>query len=169
MFGDLEKSRFIAYSAAFVALITLGGWVSIPFYSVPFTLQTMFVLLAGIVMKRSAVVPVLITILLGVLGVPVFHNGIAGVGVLLGPTGGYFIGFIFAALITGLAYESRSDYARIPGIVAATIAIYGFGALWLMYSLGLGLVSAIVAGPLPFIPGDAVKAGVAYAIGKRLL
>jgi biotin transport system substrate-specific component len=72
MFGDLEKSRFIAYTAAFVALITLGGWVFIPFYPVPFTLQTMFVLLAGIVMKRSAVVPVLITILLGMLGVPSF-------------------------------------------------------------------------------------------------
>jgi len=128
----------------------------------------MFILLAGIVMKRAAVVPVLIYILLGVLGVPVFHNGIAGVGVLLGPTGGFLIGFIFAALITGLAYESGSDYARIPGIVAATIAIYGFGVLWLKYSLGLGLVPAIVAGALPFIPGDVVKAGIAYAIGKRL-
>ena len=168
MFGDLEKSRFIAYSAAFVALITLGGWVSIPFFPVPLTLQTLFVLLAGIVMKRAAVIPVIIYILLGVLGVPVFHNGIAGIGVLLGPTGGFLIGFIFAALVTGLAYESRSNFLRIPGIIAATIAIYCFGILWLMYSLGIGFAPAVIAGAVPFIAGDAVKAGTAYAIGKHL-
>ncbi len=167
MFGDPEKSRFIAYSAAFVGLITLGGWISLPFFPVPLTLQSLFVILAGIVMKRSAVIPVIIYILLGVLGVPVFHNGIAGIGVLLGPTGGFLIGFIVAALITGLAYESKPDFIRIPGIVASTIAIYCFGILWMMYSLGLGLVPAIVAGALPFIPGDAIKAGAAYAIGKR--
>jgi len=168
MFGDLEKSRFIAYSAAFIALITLGSWVSIPFFPVPLTLQTLFVLLAGVVMKRSAVVPVGLYVLLGALGVPVFHNGIAGIGVLLGPTGGFLIGFIVAALLTGVAYEYHSGYVRIAGIAAATLAIYACGIAWLMISLGMTFVPAVVAGAVLFIPGDVIKAGAAYLIGKRL-
>jgi biotin transport system substrate-specific component len=169
MFGDLEKSRFIAYSAAFIALITLGSWVSIPFFPVPLTLQTLFVLLAGVVMKRSAVLPVGLYVLLGALGVPVFHNGIAGIGVLLGPTGGFLIGFIAAALFTGLAYEYQSEYVRIAGLAAGTLVIYGCGVAWLMITLGMTLVPAVVAGAVPFIPGDAIKAGGAYIIGKRLV
>ncbi len=58
MFGDLQRSRLIAYSAAFIGLIALGSWISIPSVPVPFTLQTLFVLLAGAVMKRQAVIPV---------------------------------------------------------------------------------------------------------------
>ena len=54
MFGDLQRSRRIAYTAAFIGLITLGGWISIPFVPAPFTLQTFFVLLSAAVMKREA-------------------------------------------------------------------------------------------------------------------
>lgn len=168
MFGDLQRSRLIAYSAAFIGLIALGSWISIPFIPVPFTLQTLFVLLAGAVMKRRAVIPVAGFILLGALGLPLFHNGMAGVGVLLGPTGGYLVGFIFAALATGLAYEHRSRYVHIAGIISGTGFIYLFGMAWLMYSLGMGAVPAFWAGVLPFVPGDAIKAGAAYVIARRL-
>ena len=76
MFGDLRRSRRVAYTAAFIGLITLGGWISVPFVPVPFTLQTFFVLLAAAVMKRDAVIPVALYVALGALGLPVFHNGI---------------------------------------------------------------------------------------------
>ena len=115
MFGDLRRSRRIAYTAAFIGLITLGGWISVPFVPTPFTLQTFFVLLAGAVMKRDAVIPMVLYVALVALGLPVFHNGVAGVGVLLRPTGGYLIGFIPAALIVGFAYESASPAYRIAG------------------------------------------------------
>jgi len=168
MFGDLQRSRLIAYSAAFIGLIALGSWISIPFFPVPFTLQTLFVLLAGAVMKRQAVIPVTAFIAMGALGLPVFHNGMAGPGVLLGPTGGYLAGFVFAALAAGLAYERRSRYLHIGGLVAGTALIYLAGIAWLMYSLGMGLLPALSAGVLPFIVGDALKAGAAYAIAERL-
>jgi biotin transport system substrate-specific component len=168
MFGDLDRSRQITYSAAFIGLITLGSWVSIPFVPVPFTLQTLFVLLAGTVMKRYAVIPVSLYVILGALGLPLFHNGIAGMGVLLGPTGGYLIGFIGAALITGIAYEYPSRPVRICGLAFATLMIYASGIGWLMYSLGLGFLPAFFAGALPFIAGDAIKAGAAYLIAGRL-
>jgi biotin transport system substrate-specific component len=169
MFGDLERSRIISYSAAFIGLIALGSWISLPIGNIPFTLQTLFVLLAGIIMHRYGAIPVLLYSILGVLGLPLFHNGMAGIGVLLGPSGGYLIGFIFAALVTGLAYEHKSHFIRISGIVAATAGIYLFGVAWLMYSLQLGFIPAVATGVLPFIPGDAIKATAAYLIGQRLL
>ncbi len=168
MFGDLQRSRLIAYSAAFIGLIALGSWISIPSVPVPFTLQTLFVLLAGAVMKRRGWVPVAAGIVLGVLGLPVFHNGMAGPGVLLGPTGGYLIGFVFAALVVGMAYEGRSRYLHIGGLVAGTLLIWLSGVAWLMYSLGMGPVPALVAGVLPFIIGDVIKAGAAFAIAEQL-
>jgi biotin transport system substrate-specific component len=168
MFGDLKRSRMIALSAVFVALIALGSWVSVPFFPVPLTLQTLFVLLAGAVMRRNAVIPVLLYIVLGGLGLPVFHNGIAGFGILLGPTGGYLIGFIPAALITGLAYEAGTDHLHIAGLVASTGIIYLCGISWLMYSTGMGIAAALALGMLPFLVGDVVKASAAFLIAKRL-
>jgi biotin transport system substrate-specific component len=168
MFGDITRSRTIAYSAAFIGLITLGSWISIPCIPVPFTLQTLFVLLAGAVMKRYAIIPVSLYVILGALGLPLFHNGIAGVGVLLGPTGGFLIGFIFAALATGLAYESPSRPVRICGLALATLLIYAGGIGWLMYSLDREFLPAFIAGALPFIIGDTIKAGAAYLIAERL-
>jgi biotin transport system substrate-specific component len=168
MIGDIRRNRLLAYSAAFIGLITLGGWISIPFFPVPITLQTLFVLLAGAVMRRSAVIPVALYILLGAIGLPVFHNGVAGIGVLIGPTGGYIIGFIPAALVTGLAYEHPRNLFHVLGIIAATAVIYLFGLTWLMYSTGMGLVPALLVGMLPFLAGDAVKAYAAYQIAERL-
>ncbi len=168
MFGDLQKSRTIAYSAAFIGLLSLGAWVSIPFFPVPLTLQTLFVLLAGAVMKRYAVIPVSLYVLLGALGLPVFHTGVAGFGILLGPTGGYLIGFIFAALVVGLAYEHEPVTIRITGLLAGTVIIYTCGVAWLMYSLTLELLPAVISGVLPFIPGDVIKIYAAYMIAKRL-
>jgi len=168
MFGDLKRARLIAYSAACIGLIALGGWISIPFIPVPFTLQTLFVLLTGAVMKRQAALPVTLFILLGALGLPLFHNGMAGPGVLLGPTGGYLLGFVFAALVVGLAYERNARSLHICGLAAGTAAIYLFGMAWLMVSTGMGPVPAFTAGVLPFIAGDVIKAGAAYAIAERL-
>jgi biotin transport system substrate-specific component len=168
MFGNIDRSRIITFSAVFIGLITLGSWISIPFVPVPFTLQTLFVLLAGAVMKRYAVIPVSLYVVLGTLGLPLFHNGVAGPGVLLGPTGGYLIGFIAAALVTGLAYEYPSRPVRICGLACATLAIYAGGTLWLMYSLDREFLPAFSAGTLPFIAGDAIKAGAAYLIAERL-
>lgn len=168
MFGNLERSRLIAHSAAFIGLISLGSWISIPFFPIPFTLQTLFVLLAGAVMKRYAVIPVSLYVILGALGLPLYHNGVSGIGVLLGPTGGYLAGFIIAALITGLAYETPSPAVRIIGLAGATIAIYACGIAWLMYSLNRDFLPALAAGALPFVPGDTIKAGVAYLIARQL-
>jgi len=101
-------------------VIAVGSWISIPLGPVPFTLQTLFVILAGTVMKRYAILPAALYMVLGAINLPVFHNGLAGIGVLLGPSGGYIIGFILAAGIVGFAYEKNTRRSKITGIIAGT-------------------------------------------------
>jgi len=168
MFGDLRRSRRVAYTAAFIGLIAAGGWISVPFVPVPFTLQTFFVLLAAAVMKRDAVIPVVLYVALGTLGLPVFHNGTAGIGVLLGPTGGYLIGFIPAALIAGLAYGSDSAAVRIAGLACAAVLILLCGVAWLVVSTGMVPAVALVLGMAVFLPGEAVKVGAVYLVEKQM-
>ena len=163
-----HRAQILAYSGTFVALIAAGSWISIPLPPVPITLQTLFVLLAGIVMKRYAVIPVALYVLLGAMSLPVFHNGTAGPGVLLGPTGGFLIGFIPAALIAGLAYEQESPKWRIGGLIAACAIYLSAGAVWLSYSASIPLLQAILIGVAPFVVGDTLKAAAAYTIGKRV-
>jgi biotin transport system substrate-specific component len=168
MFGDINRATIISYSAAFVGLITLGSWISIPFVPVPLTLQTLFVLLSGTVMKRSAVIPVALYLVLGMLGLPLFHNGLSGIGVLLGPTGGYLIGFVPAAIITGLLYEKDSKKLRITGLVLSIAVIYACGIVWLCWSTGIGIAAGVLIGLLPFIPGDILKISAVFLIAERL-
>jgi biotin transport system substrate-specific component len=168
MFGDLQRSRIIAYTAAFIGLISIGAWVSVPFFPVPLTLQTLFVLLAGAIMKRYAIFPVSMYVVLGALGLPVFHTGATGLGILLGPTGGYLAGFVIAALVVGLFYECKSATMKIAGLLAGTGLIYLCGVSWLMYSLSVGFVPAVVSGVLPFLPGDLIKGYAVYKIAGRL-
>ena len=157
MYGNEKKSQLVALTATFVALITVGAWISIPLPPVPLTLQTFFVLLAGVIMKRYAVIPAALYLTLGALNSPVFHNALAGIGVILGPTGGFLIGFIPAALII-----------RITGLIAATTAIYLFGISWLSFSTGISLAQAVLIGVIPFLVGDALKGIAVYYIGERI-
>jgi biotin transport system substrate-specific component len=168
MYGDPQRTRLIAHTAAFVALIALGGWLSIPFFPVPITLQTLFVLLSGAVLKRNGVIPVALYLLFGALNIPVFHSGLSGIGVLLGPTGGYLLGFIPGALIIGIAYEHASRGIRIGGIVAANLIIYAAGILWLLYTTGISLSYALIFGMAIFLPGDILKGIAVYLTAEKV-
>ena len=168
MFGDLPTATRTALTATFVALIALGAWISIPFVPVPLTLQTFFVLLAGVLLGRWGFLPPLCYVVLGALGLPVFHNGLSGVGVLLGPTGGFLLGFVVAGLMVGLAYERTGKAGRMVGLALGRLAIYACGAAWMLLSTGMTLPAAIVVGALPFLPGDAVKGAATYLLGERL-
>ena len=96
------KTIDIAYIGIFAALIAVCSWISIPL-AVPVTLQTMAVCItAGLLGTKKSVLTVVVYILLGLIGVPVFAGFSSGVGVLFGMTGGYIIGFIFTALIVGI-------------------------------------------------------------------
>ncbi len=168
MFGDAERAERTALTATLVALIGAGAWVSIPFVPVPLTLQTLFVLLSGVLLRRWGFLPPLCYLVLGALGLPIFHNGLAGVGVLFGPTGGFMVGFVAAGLVAGLAYERRERSVHVVGLVLAGLAVYAFGAAWLALSTGMPLTAAVAVGVLPFLLGDALKTAAAYTLGTRL-
>lgn len=163
-----ERALFITHTGTFAALLAAGSWVSVPFVPVPLTLQTLFLFLAAGFMGRYAVAPVTLFLLLGALNFPVFHNGAAGIGVFLGPTGGYLIGFFPAAFVSGICYEYRSWQVRWAGMGAGAFIYYACGIAWLAYSSGLSLPAAILVGALPFIPGDLLKAFAAYTVTSRV-
>jgi biotin transport system substrate-specific component len=135
----------------------------------------MAVLLVGALLgSRRGSLAVLVYIAQGLAGLPVFAGGAAGPARLLGPTGGYLVGFVLAAYLVGLLAERGWD--RRVGTTAAAMAlgnvvIYAVGALWLAVFVG-GLVPALTAGVLPFIPGDLVKIAAAALLlpaGWKLL
>jgi len=163
-----SRPHIIAETAAFTSLIALGAWVSIPFLPVPITLQTLFVILAGAVMGRYGIYPSSLYVLMGVLNIPVFHNGTAGIGILLGPTGGYILGFIPGSLATGLGYEQRHDVIRVLGIGAGLFLIFFVGMTWLAFSTGMSTFPAFLVGVVPFLPGDALKGAAVFFIARRL-
>jgi biotin transport system substrate-specific component len=168
MHGNPERTRLLAETATFVALIAAGAWAAIPVGPVPITLQTFFLLLAAPVMRRRAALPAGLYLLLGALNLPVFHSGLSGIGVLLGPSGGFLAGFLPGAAIAGLAYEGRSRVLRAAGLAAGTLVIYACGIAWLLLSAGLSLPAALLVGVLPFLPGDLLKGAGVFLLGERL-
>jgi biotin transport system substrate-specific component len=143
--------------------------VAIPLGPVPFTLQVMFVLLAGLVLgPRLGALSVIAYLALGLVA-PVYAGGTSGAGVLFGPTGGYLWGFVAAAALAGLAARG-SDDPDLGRLVLAGLAglvpIYVLGAAWLALQLHLDPAAAIAAGVAPFVWGDVFKA-LAAALAAR--
>jgi biotin transport system substrate-specific component len=152
----------------FAALVALGGFVRVPIPGnpVPLTLQLMFVLLAGASMgPAAAATSMMIFLTAGVFGLPVFAGGAAGLGYLLGPTGGYLIGFVAGAATCALILRGRrhSFVRLVLAMSAATFVVHLFGTVHLALYLG-GNLAAATAFDLPFLPGDILKLAVASAL-----
>lgn len=169
------KVTDLVYMAIGAALMAVCSWISIPF-TVPFTLQTfavMFVLclLGG---KRGCI-SIVVYILLGLVGVPVFSGFTGGVGKLMGMTGGYIIGFIFTGLIYWLFEKLKGNglVIRIISLALGLIVCYAFGTVWFMavyakQSGPIGLWAALGMCVFPFILPDAAKTALAIFLAGRL-
>jgi len=182
---DSLGARSIAANITMViagAALTAGAaQLVIPMWPVPITGQTFAVLLVGTTLGalRGALSMVLY-IALGALGMPIFTEGSAGWQVIAGPTGGYLVGFVLAAVLTGWLAQ-RSWDRKIVGagvaFLAGTVVIYAVGLPWLAVALGqLGypndLGATLQAGLLPFVPGDilkAIAAGVLLPVTWKLV
>jgi len=163
-------TREIARAALFTALIAADSFIAVPVGSVPFTLQALVVLLAGMALgPRLGALSVLAYLALGLIA-PVYAGGASGLGVLLGPTGGYLWGFVPAAVVAGVV--AGRGTASLPRLVSAGLAgllpLYALGVLWLAAQTGVGLHAALVAGVAPFVWVDVLKA-VAAALTARVL
>lgn len=162
-----------ALVAAGVGILAASAWISVPFYPVPMTMQTLAVLLVGGLLGPKLGAAAVVGYLgLGLAGAPVFHNGLGGAAILAGPTGGYLAGFVPAALLMGFASRRTVGCTRIVrravwltcGALSAEVAIYALGLPWLAFVTGLSMGDAVSGGFIPFALGDLVKVVVAVTV-----
>ena len=172
---DSNKTRDIVYMSVFTAMISICSWISIP-ASIPFTLQTMGVFTTvGLLGGKRGTLTVLIYILLGAIGIPVFAGFTGGVSVLLGTTGGYIMGFLLSALLMwGIeTIMGRNQIVLAFSMIAGLIVCYVFGTAWFMliytqHSGVIGLSTVLGLCVIPFIIPDLIKIGVALFLTNRL-
>jgi biotin transport system substrate-specific component len=167
-----DHVKRLVYAALFAALTAVSAWVTIPLPLVPVTLQTFFVMLSGVVLgPYFGALSMAVYLLLGFIGLPVFAGGQSGLGTLVGPTGGYMIGFILCPIIAGIIVRARKN----PGLLwyglamlAGDAAIFVIGVAQLSVVLHMPLDRAIVIGLLPFVPGDVLKLVVASFVARKI-
>lgn len=163
----------VALVVAGTALVAALAQVAIPLWPVPVTGQTLAVLLVGASLGAARGAASLgLYALLGAIGLPIYSDAASGWSVLVGPTGGYIIGFVLSAAIVGWAAERRWDRGWLKAAVTfigGSLVVFAVGLPWLSYSLGgfglpNDLQSTLVAGFYPFIVGGLIKAGIAAAL-----
>lgn len=160
--------------AMMCAIICVSGFIKIdlPFSPVPITGQTLGVMLAGLVLlPLEAAMSVLLFVLIGLIGVPVFSGGRAGFPVLLGPSGGYIVGFVAAAYVIALLKGKQNHFVQqvFACAVGGILVVYGFGVPWLAFVTKMSLQKAVMAGVVPFLVGDAIKVVMAATLGNRII
>lgn len=172
-----ENSKVLdmVYIAISAALIAICSWISIP-TAVPFTLQTFAVFFVLLLLGgERGTIATLVYVLLGAVGVPVFAGFSGGIGILLGSTGGYIIGFLFVGLIYMLftKFFKKNLVIKIVALVLGLAVCYAFGTVWFMHvyiknSGEVGLLTVLGWCVFPFIIPDLIKMALAVVVAKRI-
>lgn len=165
----------IVHISIFAVLIALCSWISIPTV-VPFTLQTMGVFTTvGVLGGKKGTLSVLIYILLGTIGVPVFAGFTGGIHSILGLSGGYIIGFLFSALLMWGMEKifGRSRIVLILSMLLGLLVCYGFGTLWFLFIYtakngAIGIMTILGWCVIPFIIPDLLKIFVSIFLTEQL-
>ena len=157
--------------AMITAAISVISPFSIPIGTVPVSLST-FALMLGLYILgvRDMLISCLLYLALGAVGLPVFSNFGAGIPKLIGPTGGYLAGYLLLVCAAGLIMKlgkQRRAFDAI-GFALGTALLYALGTLWLAVSMKMSFSDALLAGVIPFLPGDAVKIALAVALGPLI-
>ncbi|RDU22786.1 biotin transporter BioY [Anaerosacchariphilus polymeriproducens] len=179
MVMESKKSKFktlnLVYIALFSVLITICSWIYVPTV-VPFTLQTFAIFCALCLLGgKLGTCSIIVYILLGVVGIPVFAGFNGGVGALLGATGGYIIGFIFMGLIYWLitGIFGNKTYISFIAMILGLAVCYAIGTAWFMFvyiqkSGSISLLSVLGLCVFPFIIPDMIKMILAVFLAKKL-
>ncbi len=179
MESTANQLRYMVYTSLMAALIAAGGFIAIPLGPVPITLQTMFIMLAGLLLgMKWGTACVAIYLLAGGLGLPVFSAGRGGFAHFAGPTGGYLVGFLVAVFMVGVITDiaDRSEQIE-PGrrivldfiaVLIGSAMIYAVGIPWLKIMTSMPWEKAVAVGALPFLIGDMVKIVAAVTIAKAI-
>ena len=165
--------RMTVYASLFAALTIIGGYLSfpIPVSPIPIVLADFFVMLAGLLLGASwGFTSIGLFVFLGIIGLPVFAGGKAGLAVFFGPTGGFLLGYLACALVVGVisGRGKPSTVKDVVALVAGNVVLYAFGVSWLKMVVSLPWEGALAVGLLPFIPGLIVKVVAASALARVL-
>ena len=177
-----SKIQNLTLTALMAAILCMAGPIVIPVGMVPMSITNMAVYLAIILLdKKKATISVAIYLLIGFVGIPVFAGFTAGVGKILGPTGGYLIGYLALSWISGMILEwidtisFVGKYANILqnakqmfALMIGNVMLYFFGTLWLMYQSQLTFLAALSMGVFPFVFFDMIKIIVAVYLGNEV-
>lgn len=169
-----SKTRALVLCALFAALTAVCSQIALvlPITQVPFNLATLAVFLAGGMLGANAgAVSQLVYVLLGAVGIPVFAQFSGGFQILIGPTGGYIIGYIAGAWLIGFLVEKlpqKGFFIYVLAMVAGLAACYTLGTIWYMVITKANFLSALMLCVLPFLPVDALKIILAAFLCARL-
>ena len=149
----------------FAALIAICAWISVPVFDITFTLQTFAIFLTlGLLGGKRGSAAILIYLLLGAAGMPVFSGFRGGIGALAGVTGGYLWGFLAASLV----FRALERFGKLPAMIAAQLVCYLCGSIWFLLYAGGGLPLILLRCVVPFLLPDAAKIALAYILTRRL-
>ncbi len=168
--ASLYSRPMTLLTSLFTALLAAGAFIKIPFIPVAMTLQTLFVFLTGLLLPPlNAALSVLLYIILGLIGLPIFTSG-GGPAALFSPTGGFIFGFLIAAFVGALLSRKKHDSIlyNFFVVIVMEVIIYALGLPWLKVKLMTTWQRAFTVGLVPFIFGDAVKIAVASISAKPL-
>jgi len=170
-----ERTRDMVTAALMVSLLTISAWISIPLGSVPFTLQVFVVVLTALLLSPGWAAASMGTyLIMGAAGLPVFSHGQGGLGVLVGPTGGYLIGFFLGALLgSSLRYfltdrGASSIVADVSATAVCITSIYLLGWMQLAVVTNMGPAAAFLVGVAPFVVPDVIKGAVAVGVANAI-
>ena len=168
-------TKDMAYIALFAVIIAICSWLSVP-ATIPFTLQTFGIFLTvGVLGGKRGTLSVLVYLLLGIIGIPVFSGFTGGVGRLLGTTGGYIIGFLFSAMVMWAMEQflGKKRWILAISMLLGLIVCYVFGTIWFMLVYAnttgqIGVWTALGWCVFPYIIPDLIKIVLALVLCKRL-
>lgn len=171
-----SRTAGLVRAALAAALIAISALVTVPLGPVPVTLQILAVALTVLLLRPTeALAALLVYTGIGAIGLPVFSGGSGGVGVVLGPTGGFLLGFIVGAPLGAFTREVLRSNRRgavlaadIAGVVVMIAVSYGFGLLRFSVVTGMTVAEALAVAIAPFVVPDAVKAAVAIAAARSV-
>lgn len=157
--------------ALFAAILCVMAPFSIPIGPVPISLATLVIYFSLYFLNwKQGMVMCVVYLLLGLAGLPVFSGFSGGVGKLVGPTGGYLVGYLVLVLIAGSLVEKfrKNKFLCIAGMVIGTAIFYGFGTAWFCISTGTGVLPALAICVFPFLIGDTVKILIAAFVAPSI-
>lgn len=171
-----SRSRSIAFTALSIAIMAVSAWITVPIGPVPFTLQMFAVTFAILVLTpRQAMAAIAGYLALGAIGVPVFSGMRGGIGVLMGPTGGFLWGYLIgvaAAVAVLHLFRSRGidNFAIgvLCGLIFTAIA-YACGWFQYMFVAGVGPVESLMVTVAPFVVVDIIKVVAATAVARAVI